>query len=162
MTNPTPALILDYMTFPKTRICWFLEDMEELRKAQKKLFDYRWDNHHEFVTNIYGQMFAFNVYHDKPRNTVRVSFWDQIGTVSLGGFSFVVIDLSKSINDLAVDSWRNMLKRMDQYTQGIIHCSDCEKEISLLPHRQAYFAGRYCDDCWNSKWKAIEAAESYE
>ena len=45
---------------------------------------------------------------------------------------------------------------------GIIRCSDCGKKISVNEIAGHYFAGSYCKHCWDTKWKAIEAKETYE
>lgn len=47
---------------------------------------------------------------------------------------------------------------------GIIHCSDCGKPMDrneVKGYKRHYFAGAYCQTCWDSKWKAIEARETY-
>lgn len=58
---------------------------------------------------------------------------------------------SKDIYDAIID-WLN----------GFICCSDCGKRIKKSEIAGGYFAGRYCTDCWNNKWKAIESKETYE
>lgn len=52
---------------------------------------------------------------------------------------------------------------IEQFEKDKIHCCDCGKECDYQDIRyNRYFAGIYCDDCWNRKWKAIEEAETYE
>ena len=44
------------------------------------------------------------------------------------------------------------------FKQGLIRCADCGKIMNYEENRShRYFAGLYCDECWNGKWKAIEA-----
>ena len=50
----------------------------------------------------------------------------------------------------------------EDYSHEIIRCSDCEVAMSKDEIAGRYFAGVYCSDCWERKWKAIEAAETYD
>ena len=51
---------------------------------------------------------------------------------------------------------------LDNYSHNILHCSDCGKPLPDGKYAGRYFAGVYCEDCWEEKWRAIEAAEDYE
>lgn len=56
-------------------------------------------------------------------------------------------------------------KRIEEYCNGVIHCCDCGATFPVKEiegYRRSYFAGVYCQDCWDSKWKAIEAKETYD
>jgi hypothetical protein len=53
-------------------------------------------------------------------------------------------------------------KTTDEYIKGIIHCSDCGKEINYDEIAGRYFAGNYCKDCWEREWKEREAKENYD
>ena len=51
---------------------------------------------------------------------------------------------------------------ISNYLNGYISCSDCGKLIKRTEVAGTYFAGSYCKDCWEGKWKAIEAKETYD
>jgi DNA replicative helicase MCM subunit Mcm2 (Cdc46/Mcm family) len=51
----------------------------------------------------------------------------------------------------------------DMWIDGKMYCSDCGEVIEVAgSHRKMYFAGRFCENCWERKWKAIEARENYD
>ena len=55
-----------------------------------------------------------------------------------------------------------LAKTITDKENGIVECSDCEKKIKINEIAGRYFAGIYCKDCWENKWQAIEAKETYE
>jgi formamidopyrimidine-DNA glycosylase len=55
-----------------------------------------------------------------------------------------------------------MFNLCEDYGRGYVRCSDCETKIKTSEIAGRYFAGVYCKDCWDGKWKAIEAKENYE
>lgn len=101
--------------------------------------------------------FAFSV-------TGSFTIWDSNGSTTLGAYS---IDVSSPPTSEFIE-W--LYKIIDDYSNGILHCSDCGKPLSngeyagryFGEYAGRYFAGIYCKDCWNKTWRAIEAAEDYE
>lgn len=93
-----------------------------------------------------------------PRDNI-FSLWDDFSQ-SLGSFK---VDINKPPKDDFIEWIENTTK---EYCENKIHCSDCGKEIvndrcdGGIAGR--YFAGIYCKDCWERKWKAIEANENYD
>lgn len=57
---------------------------------------------------------------------------------------------------------REIINTIQDYCEGKICCSDCGRQICIDEIAGKYFAGVYCKDCWESKWKAIEARETYD
>jgi len=55
-----------------------------------------------------------------------------------------------------------ILKTTEEFINGIIHCSSCGKEINVSEIAGNYFAGVYCQKCWDTKYKELEANESYD
>lgn len=51
---------------------------------------------------------------------------------------------------------------IDCYLSGEILCSCCGRKIKKEEVAGCYFAGNYCKTCWENKYQAIEAAETYE
>jgi hypothetical protein len=101
-----------------------------------------------FVTDIYGHPFTW-MFHDATLN-----IWDEVGSDQVAKATFDTNNRQKQIN--------KVIERMEEYTRGYIHCSDCDTKIKR--HGEIggrYFAGIYCKECWERKWKAIEAKENY-
>lgn len=93
--------------------------------------------------------FAFSV-------TWDFTIWNSDGSTSLGRCG---IDRSLPPTDEFID-W--LYQIIDDYSHKIIHCSDCGKPLPEGKCAGSYFAGVYCKDCWERKWRVIEAAEDYE
>lgn len=56
--------------------------------------------------------------------------------------------------------WINRIA--EEYIAGIVHCSDCGREIRKNEIAGRYFAGVYCKECWDREWAEREAGESYD
>ena len=100
-------------------------------------------------------LFTFSV-HIQSNGHVDVTFWDINGTTSV--FNITSKDLlvtDKQVNEIQ--------KRLENYCNNIVECSECHKELQMGKDiAGTYYAGVYCRDCWESKWKAIEARDNYE
>jgi hypothetical protein len=123
--------------------------LELLWQETKTESGHQWDNPQFFVSNSYGDLFTFNYY----KNNLRI--WD------LHDFIVSHIELT-SDKEKNKEILKEAKENMDIYSKGKIHCSDCgkaEEYKNIVSHR--YFAGIYCDTCWNTKWKSIEAKENY-
>lgn len=128
------------------------KDLEILRKEMKIVTNQQYDDSHFVVSNIYGDIFRFMII-GKPYSCL--SIWNMTDF----GIGKAIItnnreEAEKNLNDVK--------KRMEIYTEGKIHCSGCdniEDYNHIKKHR--WFAGIYCDNCWETKYKAIEAKENY-
>ena len=96
------------------------------------------------------RIFKLGIYRDS------IAIWDEKGTTSLGEIQY---DKESTTFNEVYNYLHNI---MDEYCKGLIHCSDCEKLIPMKDVAGHYFAGSYCRDCWERKWKEIEAKETYE
>lgn len=87
------------------------------------------------------------------KNYKEIYVWANGGNISLYSKKDVVsIDcMPQIITDVIID-WLN----------GYVHCSDCDTRIKKSDIAGGYFAGVYCQKCWNGKWKEIEAQENYD
>jgi|WetSurMetagenome_2_1015567.scaffolds.fasta_scaffold00049_31 hypothetical protein len=104
-----------------------------------------------FVTDIYGHPFSWMFHND------MLNIWDAVGSDLVAKANFV--DGDEKGRQSAINK---VIERMEDYTKGYIHCSDCDTKIKR--HGEVggrYFAGVYCQKCWDGKWKAIEAKENY-
>lgn len=112
-----------------------------------------------------GNKYTISIYPDfryEGRNRVEVgtaSFhvWDEQGAESILTIEHGPWNDAPTVSLL--DSLYNTIK---DYENGIIYCSDCGKPINKSEIAGSYFAGRYCEHCWNTKWRDIEARETYE
>lgn len=82
----------------------------------------------------------------------ELSIWSKDGVVSL--FS----DKVKNISDCTEITF----EAINNWLSGYIRCSDCGELIRIEEIAGNYFAGMYCKHCWETKWKAIEARETYD
>lgn len=98
-----------------------------------------------------NRRFAF--YFSSVNDTFKL--WDDYSRF-LGEFKIN----SKDIPSVEFIKW--IEKVTDDYLRGVVKCSDCKKTILENEIAGRYFAGIYCEDCWNSKWKKIEEKETYD
>ena len=158
--------IPQYTIFEKP--LWYYEGnntngINKLFKELKSLTGYGFDNTHLKWSNIFGVHFAISVYFViRKRQPVgwEISLWDASGQVALGRLCQELVDKEKDI--LSDENYREMCRITENYVKGIISCSDCKTEIKKTEVAGHYFAAHYCKDCWERKWKAIEAKETYD
>ncbi len=126
----------------------------ELRQSLKEWEDWR---NKTLQINIgssthflsYGDnLFDFSIYKDE------FCVWDENGTTSV---LHCRIDNSSVPSKEFIDQ---LYEKLNNYNNGIFTCSDCGAKITSVAGR--YFAGIYCKNCWERKWKAVEAAETYD
>ena len=111
-------------------------------------------------TEIYlqrnGNKFAFSIYY--PSNSLATkgefNLWYE-GHEALGECE---ID-EKSVPGENFIKWLD--EKISNKLEGKINCSDCGKIISEKEIAGRYFAGQYCKECWEGKWKEIESKETY-
>lgn len=107
------------------------------------------------------------VYHDDvfsvgfrgDEHKAEMSLWANKGMVSLGQDLIIEATEDKSVVQIATDLAVN---RFNDWLNGFVRCCDCGKLITREDVAGSYFAGVYCTDCWEGKWKAIEANETYD
>ena len=163
MITCTPYIVVDYMTFQNGMmgdIDKFVEELKEAGDAVKVAVDHRWANPNIRFSNIYGAEFAFGLYGHTHLITKQtwydLSVWDNTGNTSIIS-GIVPEDISERR-----DFVKKVLDTSEIFTAGKIHCSDCGKVVNYQEvSRNRYFAGIYCNECWEGKWKAIEAKENY-
>ena len=117
--------------------------------------------HHCDVGDLYYNDKIYNIgYFDN-----KIHIWspkdetipENLREISIGGFEYPVD--SKSVPDHDFIKW--LEKTVDNFENHIINCCECGKEIAFSEIAGKYFAGVYCKDCWENKWKEIEAKEDY-
>lgn len=89
--------------------------------------------------------------------TTDVQLWYK-GSATLG-HTYKFDWVNNGITEDLVD-W--VAERIIDDQNGIIHCSCCDKKIKTEEIAGSYFAGRYCSDCWERKYKKKAYEETYE
>ncbi|KKM19434.1 hypothetical protein LCGC14_1655700 [marine sediment metagenome] len=173
----TPVILLSINSLRKL----FLIDIDSnnkesaytvIRKQLKDIFNYRWDNSILGITDGYGVQYTMSIYTIKNKHGCNwsINFWDQTGSNSIYEFDKEYIS---DADMLTSDEIMTIKKHLEDFTKGIKKCNGCGTSIptsryiayDLDKHKKKYggqyFAARYCIDCWENKYKAIEAAENY-
>ena len=137
-------------------------ELNNIFKEFKKLTGYQFDNRHQYYSNIYGDLFSFGIYITKVKGINKywsLKFWNSSGQDA-------IIEVSqdfKSLYDkISNDNLKLINDKLEQYSKGKIDCSECKTTINKIDIAGKYYAGVFCKNCWESKWKAIEAKESYD
>lgn len=124
------------------------QNLEEWLKWRNKTLQTNIGNNSQFLS-YKGYSFSFSIY------CQEFCLWDEKGATSFG--SYEIKNDEPPTNEFI--DWLN--KKLQNYDKGIINCSDCDKEMKRREIAGRYFAGVYCKDCWESKWRAVEATEDY-
>lgn len=93
--------------------------------------------------------FKFGIYDD------QFDLWDSDDKI-LGSFC---IKIEKPPTEEFI-KW--IYETIEKYIEGIVHCSDCGREIKKDEIAGRYFAGIYCKECWDREWAEREARETYD
>ena len=90
-------------------------------------------------------------------NKMEICLWADDGSTSLMHVNNIPLQ-----DD--VEKYKQIaLERINDFANGVIHCSDCGIAFPVTEIKgKAFYAGIYCQHCWDNKWKAIEAAENYD
>lgn len=115
-----------------------------------------------FLQTIFkGDLFSFNVSImftiGKKNKHWNISVWDVNGNTSVSKKTFNIID--ENNDTIPSDVYYEIIKNCNNYTNNIYRCNGCGVNMKKIAGR--YFAGGYCEKCWNSKYRAIEANENY-
>ncbi|GEM_PF-2604046 len=168
MIEYTPAMIISYHEFIKRikgNLKEFSDELEECRIELKRISRFPWDNNIARFSYCNSKEFSFMLV---ERNNWDVKTQRSEGT---GEFKLVIwndlgnnhiyehlITKEEERNNFIQD----LSQSIEKWTLGEIMCSDCKKWISYKGNgHHRYFAGIYCDDCWNRSWKEIASNESY-
>ncbi len=161
MINYTPAMIIYYQDFCnklRGNISEFIEDLEKIRKELKSVSKYQFDNDFCRFSNIFGTEFKFHIneryYQEIPSGDFNLNIWDYTGRIIV-----FCRTIPKENRDFFIKS---LLEICEKWSNGEMQCCGCRKWISYSENESHhYFAGIYCDECWENKYRAIEAKENY-
>ena len=124
--------------------------INDYRRTFKLLTDYQFDNSHDKIKNIFGDLFAFSVSiqrKDCKNNCIPclISVWNVSGSTSVYNKSFTIKDLVK---DTFPQEIINQIKQAtENYSKRIVNCSDCGKQTQV-PFRPSGDRPVYCRDCY--------------
>ena len=149
---PVPVLVFSFQTLSK----FFLEDLSELSKTMEELriksrdaTSYQWDNRNFRISNSYGTEFKFSL------NGNNINLWD------MHDFEVFQDELPKNLEERKT-MLNKIGKLMSDYDKGFINCSECKKQIKLAEcESNRFYAGIYCNDCWEGGVRQQEARENY-
>jgi hypothetical protein len=161
--NFTPTITFHHSILER----WILKDVHGLCDDLPKLgvyvrqcFDTQTSNDQFFVSNNYGDVFRFSL---NPSQFVSgtqyysMSVWDATGGTSIGRIAL----LGNKVSDQKM--YRQLVRKMDRFTEGFVCCSDCDKEMLYLEAiNRRFYSGIYCAYCWERTWREKEAREKYD
>ena len=111
----------------------------------------------EIYLQKHGKKFAFALFYPEKHLIKHGEFnlWHETYD-SLGEYKI-------NINEVPDENFIEWLdNKIDNFLRDKINCSDCGNLISNQEVAGRYFAGQYCKECWERKWKEIEAKEKYD
>ncbi len=110
----------------------------------------------EIYLQKHGKKFAFAIFYPGKHLTKHGEFnlWHETYD-SLGEYN---IDENMTPDENFIEWLDN---KINNFIGGKINCSDCGKIISNEEVAGKYFAGQYCEECWERTWREIEAKETY-
>lgn len=130
-----------------------VHELERLWKATQEAVDYLWDNQEIKISSTFGQL--FHVMFNEYDTHISMTVWDERGSVNLGVFKL-------QENDFMPGEYKRLQETMVDWYSGFMPCSGCGTRINYFEKRhQSYFAGVFCDECWEGGVKQQEANESY-
>jgi len=168
-------IITEYETMP---IWEYEKPLKEKLIALKVITGYQWDNEHKFLF-FNGQLYAFSLCrsqanpsspaqkeHAKEFNigwhqedhVYSLTLWDVTGNQTIYSNEWYHPNYDQPIPRKII---QEMESAVANYETNKIRCSDCGAETNADTRRR-YFAGTYCEKCWEGKWKEIEAKETYD
>lgn len=175
-------IILDRSDIMRLPISWYDFNGPEQRalvKSIKELTGNRWDSNRLYLeyqrrtfpilvssphftrqSPYAASMRSKGVIYDKEgraTNVFEIHLWDSTGLCALGGWT--VIQAPDEI--IGKEMQKAIREACELFVQGKLHCSDCREVILKSEIAGSYFAGKYCEKCWEGKWRAIEAKETY-
>jgi len=130
----------------------FANEIEDLRKSVSESINYKWANSHHHMKTSRGKIVAFQASNNK--DGVSFNMWTT-NSESLGGCG---MGSGKRAWEIRI---KELFARLDLYDAGQAHCSDCQEVMDMKLMGGRYFGGIYCQSCWDNKWKAVEAKETY-
>jgi hypothetical protein len=157
------AIVIEQNNILKYEIYELERGFNEIRIAMKAITGYQYDNSKLIWTNIYGDPYSIMVTKTKKPKFAGEEA-DYCLHVWLFNESFSIGDKpfrAKYDDKLPSDVYKWLKDITENFHNGLFNCSGCKKKILISEISGQFYAGRYCKECWESKYKAIEAKENY-
>lgn len=132
--------------------------IETWQKELREISGYKWGGSFVRLTATFGMEFkVIFSQHGGENSGWFCSIWtmNELTIVRL-------VDLPKDRSEVN-EFITKILYAMDRWAEGYIKCSSCGTlhEYKVIKSNR-YFAGTYCQTCWEREFKAIEAKENYD
>ncbi len=117
-----------------------------------------------FQITMGGHYFVYSIHHwaqIKPKKNFHweVHVWDMTGSNSVGYYPFTSDNIET--DTMPIEIYHKIISDCEDFVIGMQNCSGCNNKMKRSEIAGQYFAGRYCKNCWETKYKAIEAKETY-
>lgn len=135
----------------------FVDRIKDLEQLQVNLFGLKYDSDVSSFIKGYGEVFMFTIYHRFYRDEygyINFNLWVDDGGTAL-------CDKTWKVGEYKDEIAAEIKEIMKKYTEGYIRCSGCGKWIKQKDIAGRFFAGVYCDECWEREWKERERQENY-
>ncbi len=167
MLNYKPAMIIDWYEFSKNlngNIRGFIDEIEDNRKKLRAASGYAFDNNISRFRNMYDDEFLF-IINEKTKKNEETNKFEKTNIFEV--YVWNISDISVISIVLTNENKKEVIAKISDYCNlwslGKIHCSDCDKIMDYEETKNnRYFGGIYCKECWEGKWKKIEAEETYD
>jgi hypothetical protein len=116
-------------------------ELERMRVVLRDFCGYQWDNNQFLVGASDGTFFK---------------------VLLLGGTISIYTLRSVHIADAKYADVAEAFGRMQEYTDGFIHCSKCDDKIKLEDVAGHFYAGSYDKKCWEGKGDGDEKSVKYQ
>jgi hypothetical protein len=108
------------------------------------------------ISNLYGDLFAYHLMvRDKARKEWTLMLWGK--HQALGKWFLNEEDITNNWQVI-----REALKATEEFSLGVIPCSECSTKIKTHEVAGRWFAGVYCKECWEGGIKQQEAKQNYD
>jgi hypothetical protein len=145
MISFKPSIVIGYEQFANLLLGDLnnlYKEIEETSKQVRTASNYGWGNNIFRISSSYGTEFK------SLFSSHSINLWD------IHDFSVANEERKKSISRIG--------QKIAKYDRGLISCSKCGKEIELQLHsRNRFYAGIYCNSCWENGVRQQESKENY-
>ena len=127
-------------------------------KLMKQATEYSYDNNKTMWSNINGHLHSISIL--KGVAGWEINLWDDTGSLAIGQIKQDMINAETDV--LSNENYAKMDKMTKDFHRGTVRCSGCGKDTNSKNNPRRFYAGIYCESCWEGKYKAMEAKENYD
>lgn len=146
-----------------------LNNKDGLSKKNNQMYEILKDKKYNTSPSIlwsdsYGNLRTIMIVYSKTTQygveRFNITMWDEKGGTTLCNINQPIIN--KEIDILSNENYKILSEKSIMWMNGKMNCSKCKCEIDYKENsRHRYFAGIYCQSCWDGGMKQIEAQETY-